>query len=928
MKARSERSRRELPKTYDPAKYEEGIYRRWEKSGAFQPASDHDLKLRKTLKPYTIIMPPPNVTGVLHAGHALMLTLEDILIRYHRMKGFDTLWLPGTDHAAIATENVVERKLAAEKKTKQRLGRPKFVAQAKQWATDYQQAIQNQMRAIGVSADWTRNAFTMDKPREEAVNQAFQRLYQKGLIYRDSYMVNWCPHCQTVLADDEVEYQEQEGVLYHMKYGPFVLATTRPETKVGDTAVAVHPDDKRYKKWVGKVIDVQTINGIRQLKVIADKMVNPEFGTGVVKITPFHDRNDYEVSQRHNLPALEVVGEDGQMTKAAGPQLAGLDRFEARKVMVSWLKKQKLLVKEELHRHAVGRCYRSDDIIEPRISTQWFVKVSEIARQAIKFVDDGELKFVPSRFEKTYRDWLGNLHDWCISRQIWFGHPLPAYLNSKGETSLTKKPGFKPSSDTLDTWFSSALWPFSTMGWPARAGTARSPARRTRSGGGGTKQTPDFKRFFPGDVLETGYEIIFFWVARMVLMTIALDVRNPETKSLMPPFHTVYLNGIVRDKRGRKFSKSLGNGVDPLEMIGRYGTDALRFMLTTAGGPGADIRFDEQQIVDSRNFANKLWNISRFVLSSSLKTSISQTSRPANLARLDSQALTTLDRGILHKLRQAWLETERVFYDENNYAKAAKLPAMAEPPGRRRAYDLAHAGQALYSFIWSDFADWYLETAKAQLKNPERRRNTEIILRFVLENVLKLLHPFMPFVTEVVWTEGIGKKQLLISEAWPQLHEDLDQPEDAQRFDEIRNVVETIRRLRQEHNVPAASLIEATIVTNEPAWLTESNDVIKRLARLSELTITVKQPKLGKAISAASGSTTVSLPAASFVDEAAEQKRLQVDIAKAKMEVNRLRKRLANKHYVSKAPKHIIAQTKTDLAAAERKLKKLTAQAT
>ncbi|MEX2043276.1 MAG: valine--tRNA ligase [Patescibacteria group bacterium] len=885
---------KELPKTYDPAAYEGAVYAAWEKSGAFKPVSDTKPKLRKERKAYTIILPPPNVTGVLHVGHSLMITLEDALVRYHRMKGFDTLWLPGTDHAAIATEIKVEQALREEGKDKRELGKAAFVRRAKQWAKDHKHIIEDQTRAMGASVDWSRNAFTMDKAREQSVQEAFKRLYKQDLIYRGSYMVNWCPHDRTVLSEEQVVHKEQEGVLYYLKYGPFTLATTRPETKVGDTGVAVHPKDKRYAKWVGQTIDVEMINGTHQIKVVADEAVDPEFGTGAVKVTPFHDPNDYEIGLRHQLDQLEVIGEDGRMTEAAGKRLAGLDRFEARKKTVDWLKQKKLLVKEEVIKHSVGRCERCDAVIEPRVSTQWFVRMTKIAKTALAFVDDGRLKFAPARFEKTYRMWLEQLHDWCISRQIWFGHPLPAYVNGKGETSLTAKPGFKKSPDTLDTWFSSALWPFSTMGWP--------------------KQTADFKHFFPNDVLETGYDIILSWVVRMCLMTAALEVKNPATGRVDPPFHTVYLNGIVRDGRGRKFSKSLGNGVDPLEMIGKYGTDALRFTLATSNAPGADVNFDEQRVVKSRNFANKIWNISRFV--------INAVEGEAGLDDLQAETLTTFDRGILYKLYRLNQEVERSFHDPAAYDKPGIEPRPAEVR-RPRTYDLAHAGNALYQFVWSDFADWYLEAAKVQLRNAETARNTGIILKHVLETALHLLHPLMPFVTEVIWRDGLGRKDPLITGAWPAVHEDLDQPEDGERFDRIREVIETIRRIRAEHKTPAASFVQAYIVTDEPAWIVEAGDVINKLARLSMLRVGQHPPR-GDVASAAVGDATVVVPLAGLASDTAAG-HLQREIEAKRMEIERLKGRLANKEYVENAPEHVVAETKAKLAEAEAALAKLEA---
>ncbi|HEY8108850.1 MAG TPA: valine--tRNA ligase [Patescibacteria group bacterium] len=889
---------KELPKTYDPTAHEDAVYAAWERSDAFKPASDSGKQADKDRRPYSIIMPPPNVTDRLHSGHAIMLALEDALVRYHRKRGFDTLYLPGTDHAAIATAAQVDKRLAEEGKTRHDLGRKEFEKRTLAFAKENKKIIENQVRAMGTSCDWTRNAFTLDPEKKAAVEEAFKRLYKKGLIYRGSYMVNWCPTCRTVLSDDEVEHKEQEGVLYYMKYGPFTLGTTRPETKVGDTAVAVHPQDKRYAKWVGKEIEVKTINGPRTLRVLADEMVDPEFGTGVVKITPFHDKNDYAVYERRPEeagPPVEVIGEDGKMTVAAGKALAGLDRFAARKKMVDWLKREKLLVKEEVHKHSVGRCYRSDDVIEPRISEQWFLKVADIKKQAAKFVADGDLKFVPERFGKTYLDWLEKLHDWCISRQVWFGHPVPAYVNAKGEVSLTAKPGYKKSQDTLDTWFSSGLWPFSTMGWP--------------------KRTSDFKRFFPNDVLETGYDIIFFWITRMALMTVALDVRDEKTGDLKPPFHTAYLHGLVRDQRGRKFSKSLGNGVDPLEMIGKYGADALRWMLATSASPGNDLKFDEQRLVKSRNFTNKLWNISRYV--------IERTDGDADLAKLDPDTLTSLDRGILHKLYRTAQTVDAAFTDPATYDKPGKTPEPVTPKRLAKPYDLGFAGNALYEFVWSDFADWYLEAAKVQLRNPEAAANTKLILRYVLETILGLLHPFMPFVTEVVWRDGLGKKNALITSPWPAVHEDLDQPEDGERSDRVREVIETIRRIRAQHKTPAASFVQAYVVTDEPAWVVESGDVINKLARVSILRVG-QNPPTGDVASAAVGDATVVLPLAGLGSDVAAA-HLQREVEAKRMEVERLKGRLANEDYVQNAPEHVVAETKAQLAEAEAALAKLEA---
>lgn len=886
---------RQLPKTYQPATYESAVYQAWEDSGAFKPASDHDPKLRHELKPYSIIMPPPNATARLHTGHAIMIALEDTLVRYHRMRGFDTLYLPGTDHAAIATASMVDKQLLEEGVDKRELGRDAFNERAKEFAARNKATIETQVRALGASADWSRNAFTMDAEREKAVTAAFRRLYEKELIYRGDYMVNWCPHCRTVLSDDEVEHQDQEGLLYFMKYGPFELATTRPETKVGDTAVAVHPDDKRYQKYIGQMIDVKMINGVRQVTVVADEAVDPEFGTGAVKVTPFHDKTDYQIGQRHDLPALEVIGEDGTMTDAAGKELAGLDRFAARTKMVEWLKAEGLLVKEVKHPHSVGHCYRCGTVIEPRISKQWFIDVSKIKAQAIQFVTDGDLKFVPQRFEKSYLDWFERLHDWCISRQVWFGHPVPAYIKGD-EVSLDPKPGFEPSTDTLDTWFSSGLWPFSTMGWP-------------------DEDSEDFRRFFPGDVLETGYDIILFWIVRMVVMTVGLDVRDPDSGRLKPPFHTAFLHGLVRDKRGRKFSKTLGNGVDPLELIEQYGADALRFMLATSTTPGNDVKFDEERVKGARNFANKLWNISRFVVERSEGAS-------SELADVDPKQLSQLDRAILHRLKETADAVEATLHDEAAYGKSGSQPEAGPPPRHSRPYDLAAAGNALYEFVWSDYADWYLEAAKVQLDGAGADA-TKVVLRYVLETVLKLLHPLMPFISETLWQDGFGHDEPLITTPWPALHQDLLQPDDATAYRQLQAVVETVRRLRSERKTPPGAFIDALLVTKDPAPLDAAGAVIKALARIEKLSIGEKLDIPDDAVTTVVDGITIALPLEGLVDQAAERERLQKELAEAKMKVDRLRERLDNPDYASKAPKQLVDQTRADLTEAERTVEEL-----
>jgi len=673
---------------YNPKEHEEKIYRLWEKSGVFKP------KIRKGMKPFVISMPPPNVTAKLHIGHGLVTTLEDIMIRYHRMKGEPVLWLPGTDHAGIATQNVVERELAKEGKTKEDLGREKFLRRIWQWVNKHGDEILKQLKRLGASADWSRSRFTLDAGLSLAVKKAFDRLKKEGLVYRGEYLVNLCVRCGTAVADDEVEYEEEKGKLWYLRYplksgrGFIEVATTRPETMLGDTAVAVHPTDKRYRKLIGRKLLLPLTK--REIPIIADKVVDKGFGTGAVKVTPAHDKNDYEIGLRHNLPTVSVIGPNGRMTKEAGKGFAALKVAEARRLVLERLREKKLLVREVEITHSVGRCYRCKTPIEPQISKQWFVKMKPLAGPALKAVKEGRIKFIPKRFEKVYSHWLTNIRDWCISRQIWWGHPIPV----KGEKSV------------LDTWFSSALWPFSTLGWP--------------------KETPDYKRFFPTTVMETGYDIIFFWVARMIMMSLKLTGKVP--------FETVYLHGLIRDERGRKMSKSLGNVIDPTHLIDQYGADAVRWSLIIGNTPGNDLNFSEERAKSARNFVNKLWNIARFIELNQGKTKEDQ----KNLSLKDKEILKTT-AGLVQEIGKQM---------EN--------------------FRFSLAAEKLYDFTWHTFADKYIETSKNQLaQGGEVAARTRFVLRSVFADLLRLLHPFTPFITEIIWQKLKLSKELLIAERWP-----------------------------------------------------------------------------------------------------------------------------------------------------------------
>jgi len=701
----------ELPKAYDPKAHEEEIYKLWESSGAFTP------KIDPKKKPFVIMMPPPNITGKLHIGHAMFVTLEDILTRYHRMKGEPSLWLPGTDHAGIATQNVVEKELKKEGKSKQDLGREKFVEKIWEWKKQFGGEITRQIRSLGASCDWSRERFTLDEGLSKAVNEAFKRLYDKDLIYQGLRTVNWCPRCQSAISDDEVEYKKEKGKFYHMKYGPFVLATARPETKLGDTAVAVHPSDKRYKDMVDKKYKIPGVLGEFEIVVVADNAVDPKFGTGAVKVTPAHSLVDFEIAQRHNVPLKQVIDENGRMMKNTG-KYAGMTTKEAREAIVEDMQKMGLIEKiEQNYEHNVGVCYRCGGVIEPIPSKQWFVKMKPLAEKAKEAVKSGQIKILPKRFEKVYFHWLDNIRDWCISRQLWWGHRIPVWY--KGEeirvgSDAPGSEGWKQDEDVLDTWFSSALWPFSTLGWP--------------------EETDDLKYFYPTTILETGYDILFFWVARMIMMGLELTEK--------PPFETVFLHGLVRDEHNRKMSKSLGNVLDPLEVSDKYGTDAVRMSLVVGATAGNDLAVGESKIKGYRNFSNKIWNVARFILTNLASEKGKVKSEKYQYADQDKKDLEQLEE-----------ITKKVTNHLDNL-------------------QFSHAGETLYNYIWHEFADIIIEQSKDRLKGDDEKDKAaaQTKLLTILTASLKMLHPFVPYVTESIWQqipEGERDSKMLISAKWP-----------------------------------------------------------------------------------------------------------------------------------------------------------------
>ena len=848
--------KQELDKVYNPAENEDKIYQKWEESGYFNP---DNLDLPKKAKSYTIILPPPNVTDKLHIGHASTIAIEDLLIRYHRLKGFRTLWLPGTDHAAIATQNVVEKKILKEQnKTRHDLGREKFLEEVWKFLYQTQNTILQQTRKMGASLDWSRLTFTLDESRQLAVKTMFKEMYDSGVIYRGERIVNWCPRCHSTLADDEVEYQEEQAKLYWIKYGPFVLATSRPETKLGDTAVAVHPSDKRYKDLVDQELEIIGVLGKFKVIVVADKAVDINFGSGAIKVTPAHSFIDNEIAQRHKLPSKKIIDEDGRMMTNCG-KYAGLLTREAREQIIEDMEKLGLIDHiDENYTHNVATCYRCGTFIEPLPSKQWFVSVDHkikklgnksLKEKAIEVVKKKAIEFIPSRFEKRYLDWMTNLHDWCISRQIWFGHQIPVwYRQEEIFVGLDKPAGdnWLQDPDTLDTWFSSGMWTFSTLGWPG--------------------QTTDLKQFHPTQVLETGYEILTLWVSRMIMMSLfALQEI---------PFETVYLHGIILDKQGKKMSKSKGNGVDPVDMITKYGTDATRLSLLMGSTPGNDSRFSEEKVEAKRNFVNKLWNISRFILTSTAEYSFSESTNKPFIK-------TLADRWILEEL--------------DNLIK--------ETTDRLDNFEFSLAAENLNEFTWNKLADWYLEIAKIE-------KNKEEILMYILKNLLILWHPFIPFVTETIWQSF--NNNLLIVANWPEAQRRNSQA--SQDIKLIQEVIIAIRNARSEHQIEPAKRLEAIIYGHRVTkLLTSQQEIIKNLrTRLASITIQEKDNKPEKAIMIPVGEIEIYLLGA--IDDNKEKTRLLKEQKNLEKLIVLQEQKLNNQEFISRAPEKIVAVEKDKLA--------------
>ncbi len=854
---------KELAKAYDPHEVEDRTYDFWVKNGFFHAEPDPKKK------PYTIVIPPPNITGQLHMGHALDETLQDVLIRWRRMQGYSALWLPGTDHASIATEAKIVEAMKADGVTKEELGREGFLKRAWEWKEKYGGTIVGQLKKLGSSCDWDRERFTLDEGCSEAVREVFVRLYEKGLIYRGERIINWCPHCKTSISDAEVEYEEKDGNFWHFKYpltdgsGFIRLATTRPETMLGDTAVAVHPDDERYKDMVGKTVTLPLVG--REIPIVADSYVEMEFGTGVVKITPAHDPHDFEVGLRHNLPIINVMDESGIINEHGG-EYCGLDRLEARKKIVKAMEEQGFLEKIEPIKHNVGECYRCGTVVEPRVSMQWFVKMEPLAKPAIEAVRNGDTKFVPERFDKVYFNWMENIRDWCISRQLWWGHRIPAWYCDCGETIVSRETPEKcpkcggthlhQDEDTLDTWFSSALWPFSTLGWP--------------------NNTKDLKYFYPTSTLVTGYDIIFFWVARMIFSGIEHMGKTP--------FDTVFIHGIVRDEKGRKMSKSLGNGIDPLQVIDQYGADALRFMLATGNSPGNDMRYSPEKVEASRNFANKIWNAARFIL--------------MNLEGHDVKGvlpteLATEDKWIISAF--------------NNVAK--------EITENLEKFELGIAASKIYDFLWDDFCDWYIEIAKIRMggADPVTAQNAREVLVWVMTGTLKLLHPFMPFITEEIWQTLPHEGDALMVSQWPEFDPALDFPVAEAEMKRIMDVIRGIRNRRAEMNVPPSRKAKVYIATAQQQTFCDGSAIVAKLAYANEVEIGNSFDMDG-AVTIVTDDATVYIPMDELVDKQAEIARLSKELEKATKELAQCNGKLNNQGFLAKAPANVVEGVKQDAA--------------
>jgi len=859
----------EMSKTYDPRATERRLYEWWEAQGYFKPVID------PSKKPFVISMPPPNVTGALHLGHAITAALEDLMIRYHRMKGDPTLWVPGSDHAGIATQNVVEREIGKEGLTRHDLGREEFIKRVWQWKEVYHKRITNQHRTLGISCDWERERFTLDNGLSRAVRTAFVRLYKKGLIYRGEYLVNWCPRCTTAISDLEVEHEERETHLWYVRYwltggedDYVVVATTRPETILGDTAVAVNPDDERYKDLIGRYAILPAVE--RAIPIVADASVDPEFGTGAVKVTPAHDPTDYEVGTRHNLPFINVMENDGTMNENAGPY-QGLDRYECRRRLVEDLRESGDLIKIEPYQHALGHCQRCHDVIEPRVSTQWFVKVKPLAEAGIEAVRDGRIRIVPERFTKVYYNWMENIRDWCISRQLWWGHRIPVWycdecgkqtceIIDPSECAHCGSGNIHQDEDVLDTWFSSGLWPFSTLGWP--------------------EETEDLKYFYPTSVLETGYDILFFWVAKMIMLGLEMTGEIP--------FNTVYLHGMIRNEEGRKISKSMPDAdrYDPLLIVDEYGADALRFTMLTGSTPGNDVKLSLARIESNRNFANKMWNAARFVVGNLESGEVSEP---------DAAALTRQDRWIISRHNRLIGEVTRLMDD----------------------YQFGEAGRQLYGFLWGEYCDWYIEMAKTRLYGEDKaaKETVRSVLVYVLERTLRLLHPYMPFVTEEIWQHLPHEGEALIVATWPEAGETDDDAEAGIGL--VMDLVRAVRNARSDNDVEQGRRIAAIVVAGDKCELLQGErTVLESLAHIDPERLEIvrsleKKPE--RALTLVSGGVEVYLPLAGMVDLERERARLAKELERLAEEMARAEKLLANESFVAKAPAAVIQKERDKL---------------
>ena len=850
---------RELPKVYEPQQVETEIYKMWEDNGYFRPSKNKDAK------PFTIVMPPPNVTGQLHMGHAMDATLQDTLIRFKRMQGYNALWLPGVDHAGIATQIKVEEELRKEGLTRYDLGREKFLERVWDWKHKYGNRIVEQQKKLGASCDWERARFTMDEGCSNAVREVFVSLYEKGLIYKGSRIINWCPNCVTALSDAEVEYVDKPGHLWHIRYpltdgsGDVVVATTRPETMLGDTGVCVNPNDTRYTDIVGKTVTLPLVN--KQIPIVADDYAEMDFGTGCVKMTPAHDPNDFEVGLRHNLEVIRVLDDNG-VVNAFGGKYEGMDRYEARKAIVADLEEQGFLVKIEEHGHNVGTCYRCHNDVEPIISAQWFVKMQPLAQEAVRVVKEGETKFVPDRFSKTYLNWMENVRDWCISRQLWWGHQIPAWTCEEcGHITVSREDACKCEKcgstkierdpDVLDTWFSSALWPFETLGWP--------------------NNTEDLSYFYPTDVLVTGYDIIFFWVARMIFSGCEHTGKTP--------FHTVLIHGLVRDDKGRKMSKSLGNGIDPLEMIEKYGCDALRMNMVTGNSPGNDMRFYVERCEAMRNFANKLWNASRYVLMNLPEDAKNELPAFADLEIADKWVLSKLNT------------------------------LVAEVTENLEKYELGVAIQKVYDYIWDTYCDWYIELTKARLYSEDavRKQTALQVLVYVLDQILRLLHPFMPFITEEIWQSIPHQGDALIVAKWPEYREDLAFKSECDQMESVMDAIRAIRNRRAEMNVPPSKKAALYVLTGKPRVFTEGEGFLQRLAYADTVSLLDKEPaNLDGMVTVTTVDAKLYIPMGQLVDVAKELERIQKELDKARKNLAAIEGKLSNEKFTARAPESVV----------------------